>query len=207
MLDILSNLLPGDEVTRDQARLIVGLGNPGKDYDNTRHNLGFLVIHRLAQKHNLVFRKSSFTKWSMAEGKLGHYDLHCLLPLTYMNHSGIAVKEVVRKINMDHSGILVVCDDFNLDFGQIRIRGKGSDGGHNGLASIIEHLGTPEFARLRLGIGAPAKGQETPAYVLGKWTKEEQKHLDEFVDRAAECCLVWAREGIRDAMEQFNKKS
>ena len=194
-------------MTRDQARLIVGLGNPGKDYEYTRHNLGFLVVQRLAQKHDLNFRKSSFTKGLLAEGSAADHQLVCLLPTTYMNHSGIAVKAVAQKMTLDPSGVLIVCDDFHLDFGQIRIRSRGSDGGHNGLTSIIEQLGTQEFARLRLGIGAPMPGQETPDYVLGKWTREEQKNLDEFIDRAVECSLIWLHEGIHNAMEKFNKKS
>ncbi|HBO97295.1 MAG TPA: aminoacyl-tRNA hydrolase, partial [Candidatus Omnitrophica bacterium] len=142
-----------------QARLIVGLGNPGRDYEYTRHNLGFLVVEHLAQKNNLRFRKSSFTNGLTAEGKVAGNDLCCLLPSTYMNNSGAAVKQAVLNKGLDQTDILIVCDDFHLDFGEIRIRSKGGDGGHNGLTSAIEHLGTQAFARVRLGIGSPAKGR------------------------------------------------
>ncbi|OGX10500.1 MAG: aminoacyl-tRNA hydrolase [Omnitrophica WOR_2 bacterium GWA2_53_43] len=190
-----------------QARLIVGLGNPGRDYEYTRHNLGFLVVEHLAQKNNLRFRKSSFTNGLTAEGKVAGNDLCCLLPSTYMNNSGAAVKQAVLNKNLDHADILIVCDDFHLDFGQVRIRSKGADGGHNGLTSVIEHLGTQAFARLRLGIGGPVKGQESVEYVLGKWTAGEEKQLDEFIDRATDCCGAWLQGGIHKAMDQFNGRS
>jgi len=190
-----------------QARLIVGLGNPGRDYEYTRHNLGFLVVERLAQKNNLRFRKSSFTNGLTAEGKVAGNDLCCLLPSTYMNNSGAAVKQAVLNKGLDQADILIVCDDFHLDFGEIRIRSKGGDGGHNGLTSAIEHLGTQAFARVRLGIGSPAKGRESVDYVLGKWTAGEKKQLDEFIDRATDCCGVWVAEGIHKAMDQFNGRS
>jgi len=190
-----------------QARLIAGLGNPGRDYEYTRHNLGFLVVEHLAQKNNLRFRKSSFTNGLTAEGKVAGNDLCCLLPATYMNNSGAAVKQAVLNKNLDHTDILIVCDDFHLDFGQVRIRSKGTGGGHNGLTSVIEHLGTQAFARLRLGIGGPVKGQESVEYVLGKWTAGEEKQLDEFIDRATDCCGVWLQEGIDKAMDQFNGRS
>ena len=190
-----------------QARLIVGLGNPGRDYEYTRHNLGFLVVEHLAQKNDLRFRKSSFTNGLTAEGKVAGNDLCCLLPSTYMNNSGAAVKQAVLNKNLDHADILIVCDDFHLDFGQVRIRSKGTGGGHNGLTSVIEHLGTQAFARLRLGIGGPVKGQESVEYVLGKWTAGEEKQLDEFIDRATDCCGAWLQEGIHKAMDQFNGRS
>ena len=190
-----------------QTRLIVGLGNPGRDYEYTRHNLGFLVVGHLAQKNNLRFRKSSFTNGLTAEGKVTGNDLCCLLPSTYMNNSGVAVKQAVLSKGLDHSDVLIVCDDFHLDFGEIRIRNKGSDGGHNGLTSVIEQLGTQDFSRLRLGIGTPPKGQESVDYVLGKWTAGEKRQLDEFINRATDCCGVWLEQGIHKAMDQFNGRS
>ncbi|MBI5149393.1 MAG: aminoacyl-tRNA hydrolase [Candidatus Omnitrophica bacterium] len=204
-------------MTRDQARLIVGLGNPGGDYEYTRHNLGFLVVDRLARKNGLDFRKSSFANGLMAQDRKETEALHCFLPTTYMNNSGLAVKQAVAKLGLDIAHLLIVCDDLNLGFGQVRLRGKGSDGGHNGLASVFEHLGTRNIARLRLGIGAPrpahdrvprlAHDRGTVDYVLGEFTKEEKSRLDEFIDRATDCCEVWLKEGIRKAMDQFNGKS
>lgn len=131
----------------------------------------------------------------------------CLLPSTYMNNSGVAVKQAVLKKGVDYAGVLIVFDDFHLGFGKIRIRREGSDGGHNGLTSVIEHLGTQAFPRLRLGIGLPVKVEESVDYVLGKWTAAEEKQLDEFIDRAVECCCVWLQEGIHKAMDQFNGRS
>ncbi|MBI5415342.1 MAG: aminoacyl-tRNA hydrolase [Candidatus Omnitrophica bacterium] len=192
-----------------ETRLIVGLGNPGGDYEYTRHNLGFIVVRRLAQKNGLDFRRSSFANGLMAQDKKKGAALHCFLPMTYMNNSGLAVKQAVARLDLDIDHILIVCDDFNLGFGRMRLRSKGSDGGHNGLASVIEHLGTRDIARLRLGIGAPrpAGGQQTVDYVLGEFMKEEKANLEQFVDQAAGCCELWLKEGTHKAMEQFNGRS
>lgn len=140
----------------------------------------------------------------MAQDKKGDKPLFLLLPLTYMNHSGIAVRDVMRKKEIALEDLLVITDDFQLPFGQLRFRPKGSGGGHNGLASIIEHLGDDQFSRLRIGVGAPA-GSSTD-YVLGNFSKQEQKALKAIIEAAAEGCLVWLNEGINKAMEQYNKR-
>ena len=186
--------------------MIVGLGNPGKDYEYTRHNLGFLVVENLAKHYQLKFSSSSLTKGLVTEGHIEGQPVLLLLPTTYVNHSGLAVKPIVQKKEISSSDLLIVCDDLAIDFGQIRLRAKGSDGGHNGLTSIIEHLGTQEFPRLRLGIGRPPAPQDTVDYVLGKFNKEERKELNHFINEATECCLVWLRDGTNKAMGQFNRR-
>jgi len=190
-----------------ELRLIAGLGNPGGDYEYTRHNLGFLVIQRLAEKLKLKFTLSSLTNGLTAEGMFEDKAICLLMPLTYMNNSGIAVHQVMTKKNLQPEDVLIVCDDFHLDFEQIRLRAKGSDGGHNGLNSIIHRLGTEKFSRLRMGISQPANKKDTVDYVLEEFKKKEKDCLDNFIDEAASCCLAWLREGISVAMDQYNGRS
>ena len=186
--------------------LIAGLGNPGKDYEYTRHNIGFLVVRDLAERLGLKFSLSSLTNGLTAEGMVDGKRVILLMPLTYMNRSGVALKQVKEKKDIAPENILVVADDFSLVFGQLRFRAKGSDGGHNGLGSVIEQLGDSDFARLRLGIGQPAHKSEVTDYVLGPFPKEERKMLKGFIESATEGCLVWLNEGINKAMEKFNKR-
>lgn len=188
-----------------EIKLIVGLGNPGKDYEFTRHNLGFLVIRYLANQYKLEFKKCSFANALMAEGIIDGEQFILLLPTVYMNSSGAAIKPVLERKNISLKNLLVICDDLNLDFGQLRLRAKGSDGGHNGLASIIEHLGTEGFARLRMGISQPKSKGETVSYVLQVFTVKEKDDLNRFIDQAAECCLLWLKDGVQKAMAKFNR--
>lgn len=197
-----------------QTRLIVGLGNPGGEYEGTRHNLGAMVVRHLAHRGGLRFRLSSFTNGLAAEQTVGEKKILYLLPQTHMNHSGMAVRQAVDKKEADPGDILIVCDDLSLDFGRMRIRPCGSHGGHNGLRSVIERLETEVFPRLRLGIRAPrpdhggsAPAQNMVDYVLGVFTPQERRCLDGFIEEAAECCLVWAAEGVQKAMDQFNRKA
>ena len=187
-------------------RLIVGLGNPGKDYEYTRHNLGFLVVRRLAGELKWKFALSSLTNGMTAEGMFEGEPVCLLAPLTYMNNSGVAVSQLMSKKDLSPGNILVVCDDFNLDFEQVRLRPQGSDGGHKGLSSIIGHLGTEQFARLRMGIGYPPGAQDAVDYVLEAFKKKESDRLDGFIDGAVSCCLMWLREGIHTAMDRHNRK-
>ncbi len=190
-----------------ESRLIVGLGNPGKDYEYTRHNLGFLVVRRLAENLKLKFALSSFTNGLTAEGIFEEKTVCLLMPLTYMNNSGVAIHQVMMKREILPENLVVVCDDFNLEFKQTRLRAKGSDGGHNGLSSVIKHLGTEQFVRLRMGIGQPAGKKDTVDYVLEEFKRNEKAYLDDFVDEAASCCCTWLREGVSVAMDQYNRKS
>jgi len=190
-----------------QRKLIVGLGNPGKNYEETLHNLGFLVVQYFAKKYHLKFSHSFLTKSFIAKGTIEDVDVMLLLPLTYMNNSGVALERIVRKMSLELNNLLVVSDDFHLEFGQIRLRAQGSCGGHNGLSSIQDRLGTKDFPRLRCGIGQPPKYQETADYVLGHFTKKEKEFLGQFIEKAAECCLVWMTQGIDKASDQFNGRS
>jgi len=189
------------------VKLIVGIGNPGKEYERTRHNLGFLVVERLAKKFDLKFQNSSLTKGLVAEGKVQEQEALVLLPLTYVNNSGIAVKQIVESVQIPLENILIVCDDFNIDFRRMRVRAKGGDGGHNGLHSIIYHLNSESFPRLRLGVGPlPRNANQNGItdFVLGEFSKAEQNELEEFVSLAAQCCETYLLDGVERAMEQFN---
>ncbi len=188
------------------VRLIVGLGNPGGDYEYTRHNLGFLVICRLSEKIGFKLGLSSFTNGLTAEGEYKGMALCLLMPLTFMNNSGKAVKRVIEAKEIQLGNMIVVSDDFNLDFLQLRLRSKGSDGGHNGLNSVIASLGSEKFSRLRMGIGLPKDGVPTVDYVLQEFTKAEREDLDDYVNEAVDCCLFWLEEGAARAMEKFNQK-
>lgn len=187
--------------------MIVGLGNPGNDYEYTRHNLGFLVVRYLAQQLKFKFAISSLTNGLTAEGMHEEKEVFLLMPMTYMNNSGVAVEQVLNKKRLQPKDVLVVCDDFHLGFGQLRLRTKGSDGGHNGLSSVIEHLGTHQFARLRMGIGIPSRGKQSVDFVLEQFGKKEKKLLGTFVEEAAACCLAWLVDGAPKAMDKFNGKS
>ena len=188
-------------------RLIAGLGNPGQDYEYTRHNLGFLAVRRLAEKLKLKFALSSLTNGLTAEGTFEDDAICLLMPLTYMNNSGVAIKQVMEKKNLSPQDVLVVTDDFHLEFEQMRLRAKGSDGGHNGLNSVIRHIGSEQFARLRMGIGRPVDEKDTVDYVLEVFKKKEKERLDHFIDETASCCIAWLCEGIEQAMDQYNRKS
>ena len=187
-------------------RLIVGLGNPGRDYEHTRHNLGFLTVQRLAEKLKFKFQLSSLTNGLTAEGTCGDRTLCLLLPMTKMNNSGSAVHQVMGKKELSPEDVLVICDDFHLDYLKLRLRARGSDGGHNGLKSVIQQLGTDHFARLRMGIGRPADKNKIIDYVLDEFTKAERAHLDAFIERAVSCCLMWLEDGISGAVDQYNAK-
>jgi len=183
--------------------LIVGLGNIGAEYEDTRHNIGFLVADKLAQKFDVKFKDSrlGFTTEFKHKGRT-----FCLLkPTTYMNLSGKAVQHWLTKHNIKPENLLVVVDDLNLDFGILRMRGKGSDGGHNGLKSINQVLGNNKYARLRFGIGSEfGKGKQVD-YVLGEWTKTEREELPELIDKSAEMCTAFGTIGLQFTMNQFNK--
>lgn len=182
--------------------LIVGLGNMGAEYDDTRHNAGFLVMDKLAREFEVSFKDSrlGFTTEFKYKGRT-----FCLLkPTTYMNRSGKAVQYWLQKHSIKPENLLVVVDDLNLDFGVLRLRGKGSDGGHNGLKDINQILGTGKYARLRFGIGDNFNKGRQIDYVLGKWTDKEQDKLPELTTRAAEIVKSFGTIGLQFTMNQFN---
>ncbi len=187
--------------------IIVGLGNPGKQYDNTRHNVGFDVVGTLAeQEHVAILEK----KHKAAVGKGLVAGQKCILakPMTFMNLSGESVRELVDYYKVDAtSGLIVVSDDVSLDVGQIRIRKKGSAGGHNGLKNIIAALGHDTFIRVRMGVGQKPEGRDLVDYVLGHFTPSERKTMDEAAQRAAEAIRTILTQGPDAAMNQFNGKA
>lgn len=192
-----------------RPKLVAGLGNPGKEYEGTRHNIGFAVLDRLAEKFGCSFRKKSRFSAIVAEATAGDAGKVMLAkPQTYMNRSGAAVNALLQWLKIESAQLLVVVDDADLPLGQIRLRIAGGSGGHNGLLSIIETLGgNEEFARLRVGIGRSAPlGADISGHVLGKFASSERELAEQAVAAAVEavdCCL---REGLTEAMNQFNRK-
>jgi PTH1 family peptidyl-tRNA hydrolase len=189
-----------------KRKLIVGLGNPGKEYRYTRHNLGFLVAERIAEQYNVKFRLSSLINGFLAKADTAEHKILILMPVTFMNHSGRAVAKTMSKHGVEESDMLVICDDLNLEFGQLRIRAKGRDGGHNGLGSIIETIGSSDFHRLRLGIGRPHH-DDVVDYVLKTFMPQEQEFVPELIEKAVDCVSLWLSDGINRAMELYNKKN
>ena len=184
--------------------LIVGLGNPGNQYENTRHNAGFLVADELGERGGFPIQRLKF-KALTAAAAVGGQGALVMKPVTYMNLSGEAVGEAARfyKIPPDH--VLVISDDVDLPLGKLRIRTGGSAGGHNGLKSIIQHLGTDQFPRLKVGVGGkPHPDYDMADWVLGKLQGEDKKVMDEAVKRAADAVECFLRDGPQKAMNTFN---
>lgn len=182
--------------------LVIGLGNPGKQYKYTRHNLGFMIVKQLTKSLNITFKKRKLF-W-IATTNYNGKEIIFLLPMTYMNLSGKAVNFVMNKYKIDLSHILIICDDINLPFGKIRIRNKGSDGGHNGLASIIDYLGTKDFPRLRIGICSEYLKDHMVEFVLSPFAATELEKIDEVINSA--CQVVWSfiNDGIIATMNKYN---
>lgn len=186
--------------------VVVGLGNPGYEYEHTRHNIGFAVADAVAQKLAIRFQAGP-GEYYVALGRWKRTDILLIKPVTYMNNSGIAVKEIMDLYDLQCSQLLTVVDDFQLPLGVLRIRKKGSDGGHNGLASIIYHLQSDEFPRLRCGIRSdamPQRKSELTGFVLTAFDRAERELVRAMVDRASLAALAVATEGLENAMNQFN---
>ncbi|MFS8902675.1 aminoacyl-tRNA hydrolase [Synechococcus sp. H60.4] len=185
-------------------QLIVGLGNPGPQYANTRHNCGFMVVDRLAERWGIPLALEKRFQGSYGEGLALGGKRRLLKPETYMNRSGQSVRAVMDWYKLDPASVLVVYDDMDLPLGRLRLRGSGSAGGHNGMKSIIQHLGSEAFPRLRLGVGKPKGHQDMVGHVLGRFEPTEQAVLERVLRaavEAVECCL---QEGLRAAMNRFN---
>lgn len=184
--------------------MIIGLGNPGNKYTETRHNIGFTVVGNLACKRKLQFEKIN-PYYLLASGETEQSDFSLLLPLTYMNLSGKAVKDFYSRVKFDFNEMLVVCDDINLDTGKIRLRAKGSHGGHNGLLSILEEIGTTEFPRLRIGIGSKFEKDKQADYVLSPFNEDEKSVINEATNLATDICNVFLEGGLKVALEYYSK--
>ena len=186
--------------------LIVGLGNPGKTYGGTRHNIGFVAVERLAEKHNLSFKKKSEFKGIVAKGNIGDDSVILLMPLTYMNLSGESVALVMRYFSVDLSRLIILTDDVAIPLGQLRIRVNSGSGGHNGLKSIEACLGTNRYPRLRIGVGSP-EGGDLSEYVLGQFSKEEEKLIPGVLEKVIQSVELWLDEGLTSAMNYANTSS
>ncbi len=185
------------------VKLLVGLGNPGGEYAGTRHNVGFMVISQMAAEIGVRANKSAHGAL-IGEGRFSGERIVLAQPQTYMNRSGTAVEALIRAYCLDLADVLVICDDLDLPLGRLRLRSQGGDGGHRGLRSIINSLGTNEFSRLRLGVGRPLAKEETVEYVLTKFTPEEQTLLNEEIVAAVAGIRRWLFDGIDKAMNQVN---
>lgn len=205
MLRRLRTFLEKDKSEPDPMKyLIVGLGNMGADYDGTRHNIGFEVVDYMAKAAEVSFAPDQLGDVARFRHRGRTFVL--LKPSTYMNRSGKAVRYWLQKEKIDKENLLVILDDLNLPFGKQRLRGKGSDGGHNGLKDIDQLTGGNNYARLRLGIGDDFhKGQQVD-YVLGEWSEEEKKQLPEIIGYAAETVKSFGAIGLARTMNDFNKK-
>ncbi|AZQ43504.1 aminoacyl-tRNA hydrolase [Nonlabens ponticola] len=209
MIKWLKNLLgntPAIESTDDTMKkfLIVGLGNPGSKYENTRHNIGFKILDELASMKEVSFEtlKLGDVAQTTHKGK----KITLLKPNTFMNLSGKAIKYYLKQENISIDQLLVVTDDLNLEFGTIRMKGKGSPGGHNGLKDTQVQLNTPNYPRLRFGISDQFSKGNQVNYVLGEWSNEELKDLPERIETAARAALAFTHGGLANAMNQFNGK-
>ena len=185
--------------------IIVGLGNPGKQYENTRHNVGFNIIDILADEYGISVNKMKY-KALIGEGRVGTEKVVLVKPVTYMNLSGESLAEIYNFYKVDTSNIVVIYDDIDLDVGKIRIRKKGSGGTHNGMRSIIKCLGSNEFPRVRVGISKPKNGQDLADFVLSRFAKEDEKSLNESFENAVAAIDCAIRQDLDLAMNRYNVK-
>lgn len=181
--------------------IIAGLGNPGREFENTRHNAGFNVLDYFASEHNIKINRTKF-KGLCGQGTVGSEDVLLLKPQTYMNLSGESILDAVQFFKIDIKNLIVIYDDVSIPLGRIRIRPSGSDGGHNGMKSIIYLLGRNDFPRLRVGIGAPEN--DMIDYVIGRFSDDEKKIMEDIYKTSCEAAGTIVEKGIVQAMNQFN---
>ena len=187
-------------------KLIVGLGNPGSQYELTRHNTGFIILDFIAKDLNIGF-KAGKGDWYGASGKINDEDFYLMKPLTFMNNTGLAVRDFLSKYSIPLKNILIILDDFQIPLGTIRIRQNGSDGGHNGLSSIIYHLNTLDVPRMRIGIGKNEliNKQDYVNFVLSPFEKNESEVIKELLPVFKNCILSFISEDIKITMNTFNR--
>jgi PTH1 family peptidyl-tRNA hydrolase len=184
-------------------RLIVGLGNPGAEYAGTRHNVGFEAIEELAERHSVAVKKRAH-RAVMGDGTISGQRVILARPMTFMNLSGQAVASICRMYKIEPADVIVIVDDIALPIGKLRLRLKGSAGGHNGLTSIEEHLHTQEYPRIRIGVGSAQPGRMVD-HVLGKFRPQERESIAEAIERAADAVEAALTDGFENAMNRFNK--
>lgn len=185
--------------------VIVGLGNPGREYNDTKHNVGFRVIDKLADKYNINVEKFKH-KALTGDGIINGKKVMLVKPQTYMNLSGESVKEIMSFYKVPLENLIVIYDDTSLELSMIRLREKGSAGGHNGIKSIINHMGGDTFNRVKVGIGAKPNGWDLADYVLAKFGKDDEPLILSGIDKAAESVEIFVSHGMKDAMNKFNAK-
>lgn len=186
-------------------RVIAGLGNPGEEYEGSRHNVGFLVVAGLADGCGIRL-SAGRGDFMSGVGQIAGTHVRFVMPLTYMNGSGRAVEQVLEETGATPEEVLVICDDVDLPLGQLRLRGSGSAGGHKGLSSVIERLSTEGFARLRLGVGRPPDGDQMVDFVLDRFAEAERPEVDDMVSRAVAAVELMLKDGIGAAMTEFNRR-
>lgn len=185
--------------------LIVGLGNPGREYENTRHNAGFDALDALAEKLGTEVKEKKH-RGLCGKGMIGMEKVILLKPQTYMNLSGESVRAAADFYKIDNEHMIVLYDDIDLDVGKLRVRAKGSAGGHNGIKNIIAHMGTQEFPRVRIGVGAKPDRMDLADYVLGRFSQVERPVMEDAFEEAAEAAIAVVEDGIDAAMNRFNRK-
>ena len=188
-------------------KLVVGLGNQGRLYAHSRHNIGFLIVKHLANLQRIPLIKESRNLVLAGKAKICGEPVLLAMPLTFMNLSGFAVRTLLKKHKVELDNLLIVCDDLDLDFGRLKIKASGSSGGHRGLQSVIDAVGNNGFSRLRIGIGRPPKNKAAAEYVLSAFTTIEKKELKELITRASNCTKTWISKGINESMSIFNQRS
>ena len=186
-------------------KLVAGLGNPGDRYRGTRHNVGFVVLDAIAARHGLKFETAP-AEALQARWRRPDADVLLVKPLTFMNLSGQAVGELLRYFRIDPAEVLIVTDDVNLPIGRLRARPGGTEGGHNGLKSITQHLGTIDYARLRIGVGRGDERRDLADHVTARFEPDEQGAIDESIARAADAVELWIGEGLLNVMNAFNRE-
>lgn len=190
-------------MTQENTYLIAGLGNPGKQYTETRHNIGFMVVNEIAKELNTSFSRMQ-SKAMVTKARYSDKKVILAKPRSYMNNSGQPVSALIRFYKIPLENLLVIYDDVDLDFGVIRLRAEGSSGGHKGMESIIQNLGSNQIPRVRIGIGRPPGRMETPAYVLQKFSNQEQEFLPQIIDTGVDAALEYIAHGLTSAMNTFN---
>ncbi len=194
-----------ETVDQGSRKLVVGLGNPGRKYANTRHNIGFEVVGQVARNWQAGQVRNKF-KGEIVDVRFGEQQVCLLCPSTYMNRSGGSVQVAIDFYKLAPSDLLVVCDDFSLELARLRFRPKGTSGGQKGLADIMRCLGTDEFSRLRVGIGSPPENWDVSDYVLSKFSKSEQNEMEQTIQLAAKAVVDWVAEGTDFCMNKYNGK-
>lgn len=205
-MDRLNRLIKGGKQRTSKVYLIAGLGNPGLGYRHTRHNIGYNVVGLWARRLGVPLSNRRFGSRN-GQTRVQNVDVILLRPQTYMNQSGMSIKACVDFFNIDTEDLLIVHDDLDLSVGRIKVVRNGGGGGHKGVISVIEHMGTRRFNRLKVGIGRPRYGEPIEEYVLSPFYSEERKIIEEVIQRSVGVCELFLSEGVDSAMNQINCKN